>query len=95
MSAQRVEAPEPSGAAMTVIFDSTSNFAHVPNLLGYHPGASALKGWLTASLAPVAIRKRLRPGWHVALDLADRGGALVDRQGVELITFEITPGHRL
>jgi hypothetical protein len=95
MSAAPHLAPEPSGAPMTVIFDQTSNFAHVPNLLGLHPGPSMLKSWLTQRLAPLAIRKRLKPGWHVQLDLADRGGELCDRHGKTLITFEIVKGHRL
>jgi hypothetical protein len=80
---------------MTVIFDQRSNFAAVPNLLGYHPGASLMKSWLTQRLAPLAIRKRLKPGWHVQLDLADRGGELCDRHGKPLITFAIVKGHRL
>jgi hypothetical protein len=94
VSAQPVAPHEPSGAAMTVVFDTTSNFAHVPNLLGYHPGARQLVGWLTGKLAPVAIRKRLRPGWYVHVDLG-LTGALCDRQGTPLITFDIVPGHRL
>jgi hypothetical protein len=84
-------APEPSGAPMTVIFDQTSNFAHVPNLLGLHPGASMLRSWLTQRLAPLAVKKRLKPGWHVSLD----AGALLDRNDKPLITFEIVKGHRL
>jgi hypothetical protein len=91
MSAAPHLAPEPSGAPMTVIFDQTSNFAHVPNLLGYHPGRYALHGWLTARLAPLAHRKRLKPGWHVSLD----AGALLDRNDKPLITFEIVKGHKL
>jgi hypothetical protein len=82
-----------SNQAMTVIFDQTSNFAHVPNLLGYHPGRYALHGWLTARLAPLAIRKRLRPGWQVRID--GNGGALVDNKDRELLTFEIVKGHNL
>lgn len=78
---------------MTVIFDSTSNFAHIPNLLGYHPGAHKLGPWLTARLAPFAIRKRLRPGWHVTT--TGLTGELRDNKDTALISFEITPGHRL
>jgi hypothetical protein len=88
-------APEPSGAPMTVVFDQTSNFAAVPNLLGHHPGASMLKGWLTQRLAPLAIRKRLRPGWHVTIAINGHDGALRDRNDIPLITFEIIKGHRL
>ncbi|WNN96014.1 hypothetical protein SEA_HIRKO_64 [Arthrobacter phage Hirko] len=91
MSAQQAE---PSGAAMTVVFDTTSNFAHVPNLLGYHPGARQLVGWITTAVAPVAIRKRLKPGWHVHLDPGLKG-ELRDRQGAALIAFSVVPGHRL
>jgi hypothetical protein len=91
--------PEPSGAPMTVIFDPRSNFAGPPNLLGLHPGASMLKGWLTQRLAPLAIRKRLKPGWHVRLDNYCPGraftGALRDRNDKDLITFEIVSGHHL
>lgn len=76
---------------MTVIFDQTSNFAAVPNLLGYHPGRYALHGWLTMRLAPLAHKKRLKPGWHVSLD----AGALLDRNDKPLLTFEIVKGHRL
>jgi hypothetical protein len=94
MTAQRVEAVEPSGAAMTVVFDTTSNFAHVPNLLGYHPGARQLAAWLTGRLAPLAIRKRLRPGWYVHLD-PGLTGELRDRSDTPLIRFEIVSGHRL
>lgn len=90
MTAQAVE---PSGAAMTVIFDSTSNFAHVPNLLGYHPGARQLGLWLTGRLAPLAIRKRLRPGWYVHVH--GLTGELRDRSDTPLIRFEIVSGHRL
>lgn len=93
MTAQRAETPEPSGAAMTVIFDTTSNFAHVPNLLGYHPGARMLGHWLTGKLAPLAIRKRLRPGWYVHLD--GNAGELRGRDDTPLIRFNIIPGHRL
>jgi hypothetical protein len=78
---------------MTVVFDTTSNFAHVPNLLAYHPGLSALPGWLTGKLAPVAIRKRLRPGWYVHVD--GLAGELRDRADTPLIRFSIVPGHRL
>ena len=92
MTAQRAE---PSGAAMTVVFDTTSNFAHVPNLLAYHPGRGLLLPWLTGKLAPVAIRKRLRPGWRVTIDPGGRAGQLVDRSDAPLISFEIIPGHRL
>jgi hypothetical protein len=81
------------GAAMTVVFDSATSFADVPNLLGYHPGPTALHGWLTMKLAPIAVRKRLKPGWHVTI--TGLTGALNDRHGKELITFEITKGHRL
>lgn len=96
MSAAPHLAPEPSGAPLTVIFDQTSNFAAVPNLLGLHPGESMLKGWITARLAPLAIRKRLRPGWRVIIT-NDSGlrGALVDNKDRELITFAIIKGHRL
>ena len=87
-------APEPSGAPLTVLFDQTSNFAHVPNLLGQHPGASMLKAWLTQRLAPLAIRKRLKPGWQIRID-PDLTGALVDNRDRELITFEIVKGHKL
>ena len=93
MTAQRVEAPEPSGAALTVVFETTSNFAHVPNLLGYHPGQRMLGHWLTGRLAPIAIRKRLRPGWYVHVD--GLAGELRDRADTPLIRFEIIPGHRL
>jgi hypothetical protein len=79
---------------MTVIFDSKSNFAHVPNLLGYHPGARQLVPWLTGRLAPLAIRKRLRPGWHVHIELG-LTGELRDRNDTPLIRFSIVPGHRL
>ena len=93
MTAQPVA--EPSGAALTVVFDSTSNFAHVPNLLGYHPGLSMLKGWLSQRLAPVAIRKRLKPGWYVDVEPGGRAGELRDRDDTPLIRFEILPGHKL
>jgi len=83
------------GAPMTVVFDSATSFADVPNLLAYHPGPTALHGWLTMKLAPIAHKKRLKPGWHVQLDLADRGGALCDRHGKELLTFELVKGHHL
>jgi len=87
-------APEPSGAPLTVVFDQASNFAAPPNLLGVHPGASMLRGWLTQRLAPIAIRKRLKPGWQV-VQHDGTSGALVDRHGKELITFDIVKGHRL
>lgn len=93
MSAAPRLVPEPSGAPMTVLFDQTSNFAAVPNLLGHHPGASMLKGWITQRLAPLAARKGLRPGWHVRID--GLTGALVDSKGRDLITFDIKKGHHL
>lgn len=93
MTAQPAAPAEPSGAPMTVIFATTSNFAHVPNLLGYHPGARQLGAWLTGRLAPLAIRKRLRPGWYVHLD--GLTGELRDRADTPLIAFEIVRGHRL
>ena len=99
MSAAEARRPEPSGAPMTVIFDPVSNFAAPPNLLGLHPGASMLRGWLTQQLAPLAIRKRLRPGWHVHVEPYYPGrtltGALRDNKDKDLITFEIVSGHRL
>jgi hypothetical protein len=99
VSAAEARKPEPSGAPMTVVFDPRSNFAAPPNLIGYHPGASMLKGWLTQRLAPLAIRKRLKPGWHVHIEPYHPGrtltGALRDRQDKELITFEIKAGHYL
>lgn len=85
---------EPLGAPMTVVFDSKTSFADVPNLLAYHPGPTALHGWLTYKLAPIAVKKRLKPGWHVSL-LRDAAGELRDRHGKELLTFEIVKGHRL
>lgn len=93
MTAARKLAPEPSGAPMTIVFDQRSNFAAVPNLLGLHPGASMLKGWITQRLAPLAARKGLRPGWHVRVE--GREGALVDGKGRDLITFDIKPGHHI
>ena len=99
MSAAPAVKPEPSGAPMTVIFDQRSNFAAPPNLLGHHPGASMMKGWLTHRLAQLAIRKRLKPGWHVHIEPYHPGrtltGALRDRADKDLITFEIVSGHRL
>ena len=96
MTAAPFLAPEPAGAPMTVVFDQRSNFAAVPNLLGNHPGASMLKSWLTQRLAPLAIRKRLKPGWRVIIT-NDSGltGALVDNRDRDLITFKIIKGHRL
>lgn len=84
---------EPMGAPMTVVFDSATSFADVPNLLAYHPGPTALHGWLTYKLAPVAVAKRLKPGWNVKV-WGDEG-ALCDRNGKVLLTFEIVKGHRL
>lgn len=99
MSAQPVERPEPSGAPLTVVFDPRSNFAAPPNLLGHHPGASQLKTWLTHRLAPLAVSKRLKPGWHVHIENYFVGrpltGALRDRNDKDLITFEIKQGHHL
>jgi len=99
MSAQPAERPEPSGAPMTVVFDPVSNFAAPPNLLGNHPGASKLKTWLTHRLAPLAVSKRLKPGWHVHIENYFPGrpltGALRDRGDNDLITFEIRQGHHL
>jgi len=84
---------EPMGAPLTVVFDSATSFADVPNLLAYHPGPSALHGWLTMKLAPIAVKKRLKPGWRVRV--TDTAGALLDRNDKELLTFEILKGHRL
>lgn len=99
MTAAPALRPEPSGAPMTVVFDPVSNFAAVPNLLGLHPGASMLKGWITPRLAPFAIRKRLKPGWHVRVDPFHPGrtltGALVDSRDRDLISFTIVSGHQL
>lgn len=93
MSAQPVE---PMGAAMTVVFDSATSFADVPNLLAYHPGQTALHGWLTMRLAPIAVKKRLKPGWHVAFtDRTALTGELRNRHGKPLLSFEIMKGHRL
>ena len=78
---------------MTVIFDQTSNFAAIPNLLGSHPGASMLRGWITQRVAKIAIKKRLRPGWYVHLD--GLKGELRDRDHKPKISFEIVKGHRL
>jgi len=84
---------EPMGAPLTVVFDSATSFADVPNLLGYHPGPGLIVGWLTQRLAPVAIRKRLRPGWHVTVTGTD--GALRDRNGTIRLTFTLMKGHKL
>jgi hypothetical protein len=84
---------ESMGAPLTVVFDSATSFAYVPKLHAYHPGPSDLHGWLTMKLAPIAVRKRLKPGWHVTV--IEKTGALCDRYGKELITFEIVKGHRL
>jgi hypothetical protein len=87
---------EPMGAAMTVVFDSATSWADVPNLLAYHPGKTALHGWLTYRLAPIAVKKRLKPGWHVTFtSTAGTAGALCDRHGKPLLSFEIVKGHRL
>ena len=94
MTAAPFLAPEPAGAPMTVVFDQRSNFAAVPNLLGNHPGASMMKSWLTQRLAPLAIRKRLKPGWEVRI-APDLTGVLIDRNEKVLISFEIIKGHRL
>jgi hypothetical protein len=99
VSAQPVERPEPSGAPLTVVFDPRSNFAAPPNLLGLHPGASQLRTWLTHRLAPLAVSKRLKPGWHVHITPYHPGrtmtGALRDSRDRDLITFEIRQGHHL
>ena len=92
MTAQPVE-PAPARMPLTIVFDSATSFADVPNLLGSHPGPGLIVGWLTQRLAPVAIKKRLRPGWHVTV--TGTTGALRDRNGTERLTFEIIKGHRL
>jgi hypothetical protein len=84
---------EPMGAPLTVVFDSATSFADVPNLLAYHPGPSALHGWLTMKLAPIAVRKRLRPGWRVTV--TGTTGALLNNKDRQLLTFELIKGHRL
>lgn len=94
MSAHPIERADSVGPLVTIRFDSSSHFASFPDLLMYRPyDRQTFLNQITAKVAPVMIRKRQKPGWHVTL--TSTGGEVRDRFDKTLITFEILAGYKL
>lgn len=94
MTALPIERAAETGPLVTVRFDSASHFASFPDLLMYRPyDRQTFVNQITTRVAPVLIRKREKPGWHVALTAT--GGEIRDRFDKTLIGFEILAGYKL
>lgn len=82
---------------LTVTFDSTSNFAHIPNKLIEVPaghGLNAIANPVAAhAMKHAAVKLRKAKGWRVVM--GGNGGTIVDRADKTLIGFTVVDGWKV